>query len=641
MKKKIAVYVNGWSLPILRQALEGMKQFAKEQNQEFDIFVFMNHASYSEYVDINQGELNISYLAYMEDFDGVVVFSSQLNSESMATWLCNHAKELGLPVVSIGMEMEGIPFVGVDNATGMRELVQHMIDAHSVKRVAFIGGTADHPDSSVRLQVTREVLEKNGLVLRDEDVHYADWSLERAMDIVHGMIASEEGLPDLIVCANDSMALSILSDLTQRGYHLPEDVAVTGFDNIESGQVIYPALTTVAQNYRQVGYECCAYIYEEAAKEEKNSTCFHKMVPTGMVHGESCGCKNPIYEEKRRVFCGIAYRENNHRNLLDQRIRILQNGIIQENRNYEIFRKNMKIYYKRNHTYEGENFWLVMDRQYFSDVMVEISELKKRGTRAELDVIVAMEKGEIIPQETVDHHELIPGYHQSSGEPRTFYFLPLHVSGYNYGYFVIQDEPLMLKLEMIHPYTEKLKQAFENLRVNMRLDMVNQKLTQIYDKDPMTGLFNRFGYEDKAIPLFEQCHGKHSLMMVMFVDINYMKRINDQFGHIHGDNAIRIVADSIWGAVKEDWIPVRFGGDEFLIIAPVCGKECAETAKASIRGYLEKKNQDGSIPYQISASCGYVLTDPDSDKRLEDYIREADALMYEIKREVHAKDEKR
>ena len=124
----------------------------------------------------------------------------------------------------------------------------------------------------------------------------------------------------------------------------------------------------------------------------------------------------------------------------------------------------------------------------------------------------------------------------------------------------------------------------------------------------------------------------------MFVDINYMKRINDEFGHLHGDNAIKTVAESIKQNIREDWIAVRYGGDEFLIIGPRCNEAEAETVRESILNYLDKKNHDGSQPYQISASCGYVVTDPVSPAALQDYVQDADRMMYEIKKQVHAKD---
>ena len=129
-------------------------------------------------------------------------------------------------------------------------------------------------------------------------------------------------------------------------------------------------------------------------------------------------------------------------------------------------------------------------------------------------------------------------------------------------------------------------------------------------------------------------------MMVMFVDINYMKRINDQFGHLHGDNAIKTVAESIKSVLKKDWIAVRFGGDEFLLIATDCDMDQAAQVRRDILSYLDIKNYDGSQPYTISASCGYVITNPDIPSNLQEYVKEADNLMYQIKQEVHARDGK-
>ena len=52
----------------------------------------------------------------------------------------------------------------------------------------------------------------------------------------------------------------------------------------------------------------------------------------------------------------------------------------------------------------------------------------------------------------------------------------------------------------------------------------------------------------------------------MFIDINRMKLINDYYGHLQGDIAIKVVADVIKKCISENWLPIRFGGDEFLVV---------------------------------------------------------------------------
>ena len=132
MKKKIAVCANGWNYDMLLSALEGMKEHALKE--DFDTFVFLSFASYSEHVDLMRGELNIYELLDPADYDGVIVFSTSINSEEDALNICKKAKALNVPVVSIGMDIEGIHSVRVNNEAGMRELVDHLFNVQKKKR---------------------------------------------------------------------------------------------------------------------------------------------------------------------------------------------------------------------------------------------------------------------------------------------------------------------------------------------------------------------------------------------------------------------------------------------------------------------------------------------------------------------------
>ena len=93
-----------------------------------------------------------------------------------------------------------------------------------------------------------------------------------------------------------------------------------------------------------------------------------------------------------------------------------------------------------------------------------------------------------------------------------------------------------------------------------------------------------------------------------------------------------IVKDSI---TNDNAIGIRYGGDEFLIIAANANRKYAEDIRKSIIAYIEKENSMGLSPVKFSVSIGYVLTDPRSDKSVIDYVDEADKLMYEIKNEYH------
>ncbi len=632
MKKKIAVYANGFNLESLRQALYGIREYTK--TEDFDIFIFMCCASYGEDHAHNQGELSIYHLGRMEDFDGIIVFSNQLNAPRTATNLCLEAKEKNIPVVSIGMPIEGIPFISFTNEEGMRDLVTHLVEDHGVKHIIFLAGPADHIDSNTRLEVTRSVLEEHGLELKKEDIVYGDWGNVPARKLVHRLVESNS-FPDAIVCANDIMAMAVMSEFIGMGYSVPQDMVITGFDNHPYGQNYFPALTTVDTNFKEIGYRSIRYICDRAKGMDVT---LNDYVPSHFCRAESCGClRQEEFVHRRELYCQHAYQYHLESTALEIYERMLRQRI-SEITEYEALKQELRLYYQETNFFEGKEFYIILNPEFFKQATVKEEDLLTNGYDAPMEVVVAFKNGQILSDEKAFTHQWIPAYEEIDGKQQTYILMPLHFRQYVYGYMVFTGDAPIIRQDLVNPYLEKLQQSLRLLRINMRLDNLNKDLTRLYNRDPMTGLYNRLAYEDIAESLYRQSIENKTCMMVMFVDINYMKRINDQFGHLHGDNAIKTVADSIRSVLKNDWIAVRFGGDEFLLIATNCTEGDAIQVRHDILSYLKKKNNDGTQPYEISCSCGYVITNPDKPSALKDYVKEADNLMYQIKQAVHARD---
>jgi diguanylate cyclase (GGDEF)-like protein len=630
MKKKIAVCANGWNYDSLYEALTGIKEYAAKE--DFDTFVFLSFAAYSEHHDIAQGELNIYELMDPEDYDGIIVFSTAINSVKTAVELCRRSKEKNIPVVSIGMEMDGVHSVSVSNDEGMRELVTHLVKEHDVKRVFFIGGTPDHVDSIARLKVTREVLAEYGLGLGYDDYGYGKWSNRYTAELIDQIIDSGKKLPDAIICANDIMAMAACSRLEEKGIYAPEDIIVTGFDDCREGKIFYPAITSVKQNYKEIGYTACDIIFGEIRGD---NILKREIVRSSFVCGNSCRCGGDEYEAQRILYCRHTFKRNSNARLLEQNERTMRQWMA-DLPDYGILRETLYGHYQRNHQFEGKGFHICVNEEYFGKVMTSEKELWDKGSSAGIEVLLSLIDGQIVEGLKATAKSIVPGYDKKDDEQHIYFFMPMHYFEFNYGYVVMTDFPYIFEEDMLYPYMEKLQQSIRLMRTNLRLKM-------LYDKDQMTGMFNRFGYENKALPLYEESLNNKIKVMVMFVDINYMKLINDRFGHLHGDNAIRTVVSAINANISDRAIAVRFGGDEFLIIAPDCDEDKAAQTKGSILAYLDNKNKERSVPYDISVSIGYVVTDPEgrTDAKLSDYIREADKSMYEIKKELHMKNDRR
>ena len=640
MKKKIAVYANGYNFEAFQQALVGIKKYAKAE--DFDIFVFMCFASYGESANHNKGELNIYHLGPMEDYDGIIVFSNHLNSPQTAKDLCYEAKSKNVPVVSIGMPIDGIPGVRFSNKEGMRDLITHLVEVHGVKRIVFVGGPKDHIDCAERLEVVKEVLAEHGLTLKEEDTIFGDWGNTAPRMQINRFVENHD-FPDALVCANDTMAMAANMQLLRAGYSVPEDLIITGFDNITFGRHSYPALTSVDTNLTEIGYQSCKLLFDQLRKTMASPNI---IVPSVFANAESCGCTEmPEYVKIRKEFCKHYYQQYLETTAIDLFERILIQQISSAN-GYESLKRELQSHFNGNHIFEGNEFYIMGDPDFFENMIANAKDYIFHYRESE-DVIVALKDGKsIYPEDPhsavhkVSRHELIPEYEKTEGRQQVYYLFPLHHQQFNYGYVIFTEESSIMNQNVANPYLEKLQEALKMLCINLRLNRLNQDLIRVYNRDPMTGLYNRLAYEEKAEELYQQSLRNRTRMMVMFVDINYMKRINDQFGHLHGDNAIKTVAESIKSVLKKDWIAVRFGGDEFLLIATDCDMDQAAQVRRDILSYLDIKNYDGSQPYTISASCGYVITNPDIPSNLQEYVKEADNLMYQIKQEVHARDGK-
>ena len=157
---------------------------------------------------------------------------------------------------------------------------------------------------------------------------------------------------------------------------------------------------------------------------------------------------------------------------------------------------------------------------------------------------------------------------------------------------------------------------------------LNDELDDLYVRDGLTGLYNRFGYDRYAQQAFDACVKREGGARILFVDMDDLKPINDVFGHEIGDEAIRAAANALKTACGEDNFLMRYGGDEFLAIAPL--KETG--LEAAIQAAARAANEAHDLPYHLGLSVGTIEVPSDDPRSLDECVQAADALMYENKK---------
>ena len=174
MKKKVAVFTNGWNDDYLDFALEGIRKRASEDN--IDVFIFLDYTSYDKNEKEIAGELNILELPVLTDFDGVLLLGNTLNNGGENAILREKILKTGVPSVCVEYLLDGINCIRTENINGMRELIEHMITVHGVRDVFWISGPADNEDSQSRCRTMVETLEKHGITFDPERTFNGCWS---------------------------------------------------------------------------------------------------------------------------------------------------------------------------------------------------------------------------------------------------------------------------------------------------------------------------------------------------------------------------------------------------------------------------------------------------------------------------------
>lgn len=218
-----------------------------------------------------------------------------------------------------------------------------------------------------------------------------------------------------------------------------------------------------------------------------------------------------------------------------------------------------------------------------------------------------------------------------------YVYAPIHFLDHLYGYCVFRDIPQFLNNKELYNFTKSIGFSLENMIQKNKYAFVNNKLEDLYETDYLTGVYNRHGFAKYAQDMLFHCRREGLELQVIFVDIDGLKKINDQYGHEAGDVVIRIVGHSVKEVADERTKVFRYGGDEFLVLHEGDGEFPIFCKK--VREVIEGKQAAMNLPYQVSASAGCVIAIPGEQKSLDEYVKEADHIMYGIKQERHRQEQ--
>ncbi len=202
---------------------------------------------------------------------GIIINASENEAGPEFDGVVRQLLSRNTPVIMGGRRRMGLPvdLVRIAQVDAVERVVTYLIRAGH-RELGFVGGKPDTFSTDARLGAFKAVLQKAGIPVREDWLSFGDFHASSA-EIRAKSILSRPKRPTAIVAANDAMAIGVIRACCDLGLRVPEDVAVTGFDDTEIASLIIPRLTTVRQPHAAIAEDCVRLLVERIkAKDVSN-----------------------------------------------------------------------------------------------------------------------------------------------------------------------------------------------------------------------------------------------------------------------------------------------------------------------------------------------------------------------------------
>ena len=205
----------------------------------------------------NDYDLERTYLHSLAErqVDGLLLLGGRSNLVAPTSAQLQDIQEVAerLPIVSVNGDLpgvEGVYSVNSDERTGMRALLDHLLAAGHTQ-IAFLGGLEEVTGTQLKLSAYHELMAERGLKVFPEWIQLSGYSVEDGEKALRRVLAQPER-PTAALCINDLVAAGVLRAARTVELSVPEDLSVTGFDDVNLAELVTPPLTSVNHNYQHL-----------------------------------------------------------------------------------------------------------------------------------------------------------------------------------------------------------------------------------------------------------------------------------------------------------------------------------------------------------------------------------------------------
>ncbi len=636
--KRVGVIVNTIYSEYSVSFMKGVDRYCAENKCSYYLFP-LEHGKNSGIYDYHCETL-LTFIN-KNNLDGLVFASSTLanNYKSDLPRLVESIKMLPpIPKVSVGLEIEGIPTIKINAKKAIKDLTSHLIEEHGCKKFALMRCDSGNFESVERENCVVESLSEHGLELNPKWILNGNFLFDNAYSSMSNFLRTNPTADfDAVVCLNDSMAMGVMNCLVDRGVSVPERVKITGFDNVFE---TYPAelnITTVDQKIEDFSFKAMEGVCKLIDGGRLPPL---ELVDAAVKLRGSCGCveKEPLpakklFEPELKRRYEIFRMGGNQLYMLHYFLMETQTPVPLENlysrlhyslclfdiRGMVLVLYNHSVYFERDSDFKRPDSARVA-MTFFNDRNYERPD------------IIFNPNALIVPPEVSE--KLVDGGY-------TIY--PIYAESFQYGYILLKlgrferifyqsvfeliSKEIVTSIKITGEQTEK-----NSLRnQNVTLEQYSEKMHKLSFTDEMTGLLNRRGFYEYARRQIQSSLLADRTGLVIYCDMDGLKKINDTYGHDVGDRAIKYEAEVLKNIFRSSDISGRLGGDEFAVLAVDMKQKDFPRIKRALAAECEKINSGSLEPFTLSMSVGCAEFGPGNND-IEELINSADSSQYEDKR---------
>jgi len=705
--------------------IDGINDCAHKYDIDISAYIGAYQTMDNEYV--SHYETCYEIIKNSKSLDGLIILTGFITPEEGFETFAEEIVQtfMHIPTVSVSYHIPGMPSVLADNESGIYSIVDHLIKDHDKEKIAFIRGPKGHLEAEERLAGYKRALSANSINFDEQYILPGNFTQIGGNEAIKELIEVRKLPYDAVVASDDATAFGAINELKSRGVSVPKDVSVTGFDDDRVATTFTPSLTTVKQNFRQIGETsaetlvsliknepvenkqyidgrfisrqscgclCEEFLQNKAIRDDswKNSDClniyvlkefellFIDYIPKEQLAGwvdVLVGCikskpfmANDFYKAFDGVLIEYSLRSNDYlkwfealdaitagvgayssevENLntilssLVNTTKLVQDACLKfvKEMEYELIEARQKLSRTASAlvlthdldslSYELSKALPLLSLDFAIVGLYENNTLDSiNNSKRDIETIFGFSKGRIINfkcnGKRTELHTLIEKYNIKR-ERQTQCIFPL---------FSKDDEMGILFL----PYNNNIPTVvYESVRMSISSAVKGiQLLTRIKDlsvTDELTGLLNRRGFFQFAHSRLQHLQRNFGLTpLVMFFDIDGLKRINDNFGHKEGDLAIATFAKILRKTLRGEDIIGRMGGDEFVALTSVKSGRDGKKLEKRIRESFVKLNEKNRYKFKLDSSIGIVALEEPTIECFDDAMLRADSVLYEEKR---------